>query len=330
MKSVVGVLRGGPSSEYEVSLKSGATVLAHLNQEKYEPRDLFIDRQGVWHVHGAPVSPERALRGVDVLINVIHGEYGEDGQLHRVIDAFATPYVGSRMHASMLAFDKARTKQELKKIGIKTPRALLIRKEDIQDLDEFAITLFRSFPHPAIVKPAIGGSSVGISKVEHYHALPHALERAFSVSPQVLIEEFVQGKEATVGVIDQFRNEEHYALMPVEIIPPAENAFFDYDAKYSGKSTERVPGNFTEGEKEELSRMAKAAHKHLGVLHYSRSDFIVSPRGIYFLEINNPAAVGMTSESLFPKAIEAVGLTLPNFLDHVITLARGSKTDYAL
>lgn len=322
MRTVVGVLRGGPSSEYEVSLKSGASVIANLHQEKFEARDLFIDRRGVWHLHGLPVEPASALKGVDVLFNIIHGEYGEDGRLHRIIDAFSIPYVGSQMRASMLAFDKARTKQEVKKYGIKTPRALLVRREDIDDPEAFSLNLFRSFPHPAIVKPAIGGSSVGVTKVEHYHALPYALEKAFAVSPEVLIEEFIKGREATVGVIDNFRNEKTYALMPVEIVPPAENAFFDYDAKYSGKSLERVPGHFTSSEKEELMQMAKLAHESLGVLHYSRSDFIVSPRGVYFLEINNPAAVGMTTESLFPKAIEAVGFRMPDFLEHVIALAK--------
>ncbi|HEV8677215.1 MAG TPA: ATP-grasp domain-containing protein [Candidatus Paceibacterota bacterium] len=326
MKTVVGVLRGGPSSEYEVSLKSGASVLANLNQERFEPRDIFIDRSGVWHLHGAPVSPEQALRGVGVLLNIVHGEYGEDGRLHRIIDAFNIPYVGSGMRASMLAFDKARTKQEVKKIGIKTPRALLIGKSDMQgDPEQFALNLFRAFPHPAIVKPAIGGSSVGMTKVEHYHALPFALERAFVISPSVLVEEFIKGREATVGVIDQFRNEQTYALMPVEIIPPAESPFFDYEAKYGGKSIERVPGSFTDAQKRELADAAKRVHEHLGVSHYSRSDFIVSPRGVYFLEINNPSAVGMTGESLFPKAIEAVGLKMPDFLEHVIALAERRK-----
>ena len=125
-----------------------------------------------------------------------------------------------------------------------------------------------------------------------------------------------------MGVIDDFRGEKTYALLPIEIIPPPESAFFDYDAKYSGRTTERVPGNFTPAQKEELARIARAAHEALGLSHYSRTDFIVSPRGIYSLEINNAAAVGMTDESLFPKAIEAIGSKLPEFLDHVVTLAR--------
>lgn len=323
MRTVVGVLRGGPSSEYEVSLKSGANMLSALDKDKYEPRDVFIDRQGQWHSFGAPMSPERALRGIDVAINVVHGEYGEDGRLHEVLDSLAVPYTGSNAKASVLAFNKARTKQAVKKLGIKTPRALLIDKKDIgDDIEGFSLRVFRSFPHPAIVKPAIGGSSVGITIVNNYQSLAWALEQAFRICEQALIEEYIRGREATVGVIDGFRGEKTYALLPIEIIPPKENPFFDYDAKYSGKSIERVPGNFTGREKDELMQAARAAHEALGASHYSRSDFIVGRRGVFFLETNNPQAVGMTSQSLFPKSLEAVGSSLSQFLDHVITLAR--------
>ncbi len=227
MRTVVGVLRGGPTSEYEVSLRSGANVLAALDREKYEARDIFIDRSGQWHHFGAPVVPERALTGVDVALNIIHGEYGEDGRLHDILDALSVPYTGSGKEPSILAFNKARTKQAVKKIGIKTPRALLINQDDIGgNIEDFAFQIFRTFPHPAIVKPAIGGSSVGTTIVNNYHTLGWALNEAFKVAPQALIEEYIKGREATVGVIDDFRGEKIYALMPVEIVPPRENPFF--------------------------------------------------------------------------------------------------------
>jgi D-alanine-D-alanine ligase len=330
MRTVVGVLRGGPSSEYEVSLKSGATVLEALDKETYEARDLFIGRDGQWHLHGVPVLPERALRGVDVAFNVIHGEYGEDGQLQHILDATGVPYTGSDAFASSLAFNKHRTKEVVSQLGIKVPHSVLIDKEDAAhtDLEQTAFNLFRSFPHPAIVKPAIGGSSVGASVVHTFHDLEPALHKAFTVSPKILIEEFVRGKEATVGVIDGFRNEKTYALMPVEIIPPQKHGFFSYDAKYSGETIERVPGNFTQNEKDELMSQARAVHEAMGLMHYSRSDFIVSKRGIYFLEVNNAAGVGMTKESLFPKAIAAVGSKLSEFLGHVVELARKGRKSY--
>ncbi|HVU79960.1 MAG TPA: D-alanine--D-alanine ligase [Candidatus Paceibacterota bacterium] len=324
MRTVVGVLRGGPSSEYEVSLKSGAAVLQALDAVKYEPRDIFIDRAGIWHAHGVASSPERALRGVDVALNAMHGEYGEDGEVQKLLDSLAVPYTGSGAAASALAFNKARTKQAVKKLDIKTPRALLVNRGDAHgDTEALAFTIFRSFPHPAIVKPVIGGSSVGTTVVNTYHMLAWALEEAFKISEQALIEEFIRGREATVGVIDDFRGEKTYALFPVEIIPPKSRPFFDYSAKYSGESVERVPGNFTNGEKDELGRLAKAVHEGLGLSHYSRSDFILSRRGIYFLEVNT--LPGLTTESLLPKAVRAVGSNLTQFLDHIVTLAKDGR-----
>lgn len=322
MKTVVGVLRGGPSREYEVSLKTGASVLKSLHPERYQPRDIFIDREGAWHLHGAPVLPEKALRGVDVVFNAMHGEYGEDGAVQRILDALNMPYTGSGAHASALAFDKHKTKAAVKKLGVKTPRALVF-DEKPSDTEALAFEIFRTFPHPAIVKPAVGGSSVGTTLAENYHSLAWGLDRAFEVAPKVLVEEYIKGREATVGVIDDFRNEKAYALMPVEIVPPPEHAFFNYEAKYGGKSTERVPGNFTHAQKEELARLAKTVHEGLGLAHYSRSDFIISPRGTYFLEVNT--LPGLTEESLLPKAVVAVGSNLEAFLDHILELARRGK-----
>lgn len=326
MRKVVGVLRGGPSSEYEVSLKSGASILTALDQERYEPRDVFIDRSGAWHMHGVAVDPERALRGIDVAFNVIHGEYGEDGQLHRVLDTYGVPYTGSDAATSSLVFNKYKTNEAVKKFGVKVPRGILVNQPTEKfPLEEKALRIFRSFPLPAIVKPVTGGSSVGMSIADSYHALLAGLEKAFTIAPQVLVEEYIRGREATVGVIDDFRNEKTYALMPVEIIPPPQHAFFTYDAKYSGETTERVPGNFTPSEKEQLERIARTVHEKLGLSHYSRSDFIVSKRGIYFLEINNASAVGMTNESLMPKAVHAIGAKLSDFVSHVVELAHRGR-----
>ncbi len=328
MRTVVGVLRGGPSSEYEVSLKSGAAVLNALDKEKYEPRDIFIDRGGQWHVHGVGVTPEKALLGTDVAFNIIHGEYGEDGSLHHVLDNLGVPYTGSDSSVSKLVFNKHQTREAAAKIGVQVPRGVVVRypSRGREDVEELALRLFRRFPQPAIVKPIIGGSSVGVTVAEDFHSLLAGLHRAFEVSPeQVLIEEYIRGREATVGVIDHFRGEKAYALMPVEIIPPREHKFFSYDAKYSGETTERVPGNFSHDQKQELMNIARAVHENLGLTHYSRSDFIVSRRGIYFLEINNAAAVGMTEDSLMPKAIRAVGSKLSEFVGHVVDLVRNPK-----
>ncbi len=319
MKTVVGVLRGGPSSEYDISLQSGANVLASLDPVQYEPRDIFIDRQGQWYMHGLEVPPEKALRGVDVAFNVLHGEYGESGEVQKILESTGTLYTGSNAFSSLLAFNKHATKEIVQKHGVRVAHGVVV--EPTQNIEETALKLFRTFPHPAIIKPLIGGSSVGMTIADSYHSLEDGIAHARTVSPRVLVEEFIKGKEATVGVIEGFRNEKLYALMPVEIIPPPHHKFFSYEAKYSGETIERVPGNFTSSEKTTLIEAAKKVHAAVEATHYSRSDFIVSKRGIYFLEINSAAAVGMTNQSLFPKAIEAIGARMSEFLHHIIQLA---------
>ena len=315
----MGVLRGGPSSEYEISLQSGGNILEALDPEKYEPRDLFISREGEWHQHGVAVSPERALEGVDVAFNVIHGGFGEDGTVQRILESLAVPYTGADALSSALAFNKQHTKDIVARAGVKVAHGMVVGPSE--NIEAQALEIFRSFPHPAIIKPVVGGSSVGTTIANNYHALEHGLGEAFKVAPKALIEEFIKGKEATVGVIEDFRGQKLYALLPVEIIPPKKHGFFSYDAKYSGESIERCPGNFTEAEKTEMERLAKLVHKEMGLSHYSRSDFIISKRGIYFLEVNSAAAIGMTKESLFPKALSAVGSKVSEFVDHVIGLA---------
>jgi len=325
MRTVVGVLRGGPSSEYDVSLKTGATVLRELNKDKYDVRDLFVSRGGDWHLHGVPVSPEQALFGVDVAWNAIHGEYGEDGRLHHVLDALGVPYTGSGAAASRLAFNKQHTKDLLVKNGIKVAYGIVVEvPEDADEQEHLAVELFRSMPHPAIIKPVIGGSSVGVAVADNFQALTRALQDASRISSQVLVEELIRGREATVGVVDDFRGQKTYALMPVEIIPPPKR-FFDYEVKYNGETTERCPGNFSAAEKTELEHAAKLAHELMGAAHYSRSDFIISRRGVYFLEINSAQAVGLTEESLLPRALHAGGTKLSDFIDHVIALVRNKK-----
>lgn len=300
-------------------------MLEHLDKEKYEPRDIFIDRGGAWHLHGVPVLPERALRGVDVAFNAMHGEFGEDGGVQRMLDTLAIPYTGSGASASTLAFNKQHTREAVQKLGVHIPHGVTVGPATpTASLEEKAMYIFRTFPHPVIVKPITGGSSVGTTVAGNFEALLWGLQKALEISQRALVEEYIQGKESTVGVIEQFRNEDAYALMPIEIIPPKGSNFFDYDAKYSGKSIERSPGNFTREEKTKLMDTARAVHQGLGLSHYSRSDFIVSKRGIYFLEVNT--LPGMTGESLLPKALHAVGSKLSDFLDHVIHLARHEGT----
>lgn len=314
-------MRGGPSSEYEVSLNTGAAVLNGLKNlpEKYEPLDFFVDKNGAWHIGGIRYEPSKALRQVDVIFNAMHGEYGEDGRVQEFLDNFGVPYTGSGSFPSRLAMNKALTKDFVKKEGVQTPRYLVIAKEDYRP--DIAIKIFKEFIQPSIIKPLALGSSVGISIAKDFFSLEEAVKKAFECSDKILVEEFIQGKEATCGVVDGFKDSPLYALPPIEIVPPPKMEFYDYNAKYVSDDTQYIiPGNFTDAEKTKIQNVAALVHKTLGLRHYSRSDFIVNPkRGVFFLEVNT--LPGLTSHSLIPKSVEAIGCSLPQFLDHVLTLA---------
>ncbi len=322
MKTVVGVLRGGPSPEYEVSLKTGASFLAALDEERYHPHDLFIARDGAWHRNGRPMDPLRALTGVDVVINGLHGTYGEDGTVQRFLERSGIPYTGSRASGAALSMHKNRAKVVLREQGIAVPRGLFFALPNDCNAAAMADQVFATFAPPYIIKPAFGGSSVGLTLAKTFMELAHAIADALEAHESVLVEEFIVGQEATVGVVEDFRGQDLYALPPVEIIL-ANDSLFDYDAKYSGATRELCPSTFSHDLKTRLEDAARTAHESLGLAHYSRSDFRIGRNGkVYFLEAN--ALPGMTAESLIPKALNAIGTSLPQFVDHlVVTAQRG-------
>ncbi|HRZ30263.1 MAG TPA: D-alanine--D-alanine ligase [Candidatus Paceibacterota bacterium] len=315
----VGILRGGIGHEYEVSLKTGASVIKNLPADKYQPVDILITRDGTWHVGGRPVSPEQAIRGVDVVFNALHGEFGEDGQVQQILEAVQSPYTGSRAVASALGMDKHKAKEIFKKAGFKVPNGVVAKRDHQADVEAIAYDAFQKISPPWIVKPVGSGSSVGLHLARTFPELVQALEACFNISDRVLVEEYIKGKEATCGVVENFRNKDHYALLPIEIVTAPNKKLFDYEAKYGGETSEICPGRFTREEKAELERLASEVHKALGLRHYSRSDFIISPRGIYVLEVNS--LPGLTEESLIPKSLKSAGIPYDHFLDHIITQA---------
>lgn len=316
--TVVGVLRGGPSREHDVSLKTGSAILAHLPSEHMTARDIYIDRAGNWHINGKPTSPAQALQALDVVIIGLHGEYGEDGEVQKLLERHGIPYTGSNSFASYLAMHKVLAKERAQEHGILTPRYRLVENEE--SAEQMIAEVVRSFPQPVVVKPVKWGSSVGVSIVSGYAPIYDRTMRLLRDSAGgVLIEELITGTEATAGVVEKLRGEDLYALPPIEITPP-DTDFFSYDAKYGGQTREICPGNFSKEVTSELQRLARTMHEALGLRHYSRSDFIVSPKGIYYLETNT--LPGMTSESLLPKSLSAVGVSFPDFLVHLTNLAR--------
>ncbi|MAJ97078.1 MAG: D-alanine--D-alanine ligase [Parcubacteria group bacterium] len=317
----VGVLRGGPSSEYDVSLASGNAVLQHLSEERYNTRDILISKDGQWNSRGIPLSPERALRGIDVAFIALHGEYGEDGQIQKILDAYNIPYTGSGVFGSSVAMDKGSARKHVGNIaGVKMPCYFVLHREDVTGtLAEAAQKVFSQFGPLYIVKPLRGGSSVGIATADSVSSLVGALKDVFAVTDAVIVEQFIKGREGACGVIDDFREESLYTLPPVEIIVPNGKGLFDYESKYDGLTEEVCPANFSAAEKALMQKAAREVHKSLGLNHYSRSDFIIAPSGIYFLEVNT--LPGLTPSSLLPKSLEAVGVEFPDFLDHLLTLS---------
>ncbi len=331
----VGVVRGGPSSEYEVSLKTGGSILSYLRGDElnktYQAIDILIDKNGVWYKNGLPVSMEQIFHSVDIIFNALHGEYGEDGKIQKVFNQWGIPYTGSGAFASAVGFNKALSKEQFNILGIKTPKHILlpVYQKDIDGprhkyINKKVREVVGQISPPWIVKPLTGGSSVGMHLCRTFLELTEALEKIIEIKSSILIEEFIEGKEATVGVIENFRDEDVYTLPPIEIRVPKTSNFFDYEAKYSGQSQEICPGNFTREEKKELENLASVIHTGLNLDHYSRSDFIIHPqKGIYALEVNT--LPGLTDESLFPKSLKAIGASVPEFIDHILKLAQNGK-----
>ncbi|MFA6404572.1 MAG: D-alanine--D-alanine ligase [Candidatus Paceibacterota bacterium] len=320
-KHRIGVLRGGPSNEHEVSLGTGANILSVLRDglaHKYEVRDIMIDRSGNWYIDGVQTSLSDACSKIDCAWNALHGTYGEDGKVQHLLEVLHIPFTGSGSIASAIGMNKILSKESFVENEIKTPVWKEINSDEINSkLNDIVKELFESFLLPAVVKPVSSGSSVGVSIVRGYSELPKALLNAASHSRTVMIEEYINGVEATCGVIENFRGEELYALPVIEII--SDTDFFDYDAKYNGKSKEIVPSGFADHIKDSIHELSKKIHRALGLRHYSRSDFMIHPkRGVFAIEVNT--LPGFTDESLMPKALHAVGSDSKEFVDHVIGL----------
>ncbi len=315
----VAVLRGGPSDEYEVSMRTGATVLRSLQKKYNSVQDVVITKSGEWLENGIAKNPDRILTANDVVFLALHGQYGEDGEVQRLIQRQNIPFTGSRALPSAIAFNKHLTKETLRQHGIKMPLHVLVRRGDVDDISLLTRNIASSFGPEYIVKPLASGSSVGVELVRDADELGAAISRALAVSEQILIEEFIRGREATVATIEGFRDQELYVFPVIEIIPPPRADFFTYDVKYNGETQEICPGNFSYKERDELSQLAAFVHRTLDLSQYSRSDFIVRNGIPYFLEVNT--LPGLTDESLFPKAAKAVGLTYDDLVAHLVETA---------
>jgi D-alanine-D-alanine ligase len=286
----VAVLKGGPSAERDVSLRSGAAAAAALREAGYDVCEVTID--------GADfVVPD----GTDLAFLALHGTFGEDGQIQEILAARGIPYTGASAEVSRIAFDKEMTKAKLRECGVPTPEGQLVRR-----IEE--ITL----PLPVFIKPNAQGSSVGTHPATTREELVSALADALKFDTAVLVERFVHGRELTVGVLGG-------QVLPIVEIRPLDG-FYDYTNKYTKGRTEYFcPAPLPDDITALVQNYALAAHRSVGDAIYSRIDFLLENNSPTCLEINT--IPGMTATSLLPKAAAAAGITFPRLCRRIVELS---------
>lgn len=268
-----------------------------------------------------PATPAHALSQVDVVLNALHGGVGEDGSVQRILERSGVKYAGARSMQSAIALNKIRARNVLKNAGIRMPTGVSFSLRDGLNTAEMARLVHANAAPPYIVKPPNDGASAGIRFVGSYVELPDAIADVLDGYGSALVEEFIRGEDATVGVINGFRNEALYALPPVHSV--REGMHIERHHHEGATLNHIVPAGFSYVQKESLMDIAKTAHKVLALSHFSRADFIVSPRGIYLLEVNtNP---GLYPGASFPVMLGAVGSSVGEFLEHAISLARSDS-----
>jgi D-alanine--D-alanine ligase len=328
-KTKVGVLRGGPSQEYDISLTTGKHILSLLKKEplceEYEPVDIFVDRDSVWHVAGSPVTPEEAVSRVDVLFNAMHGAYGGDGRVQGILDSFAKPYTGTKALGSAMALNKALAKEHFKNLGIKSPYYKEIKIKLDEDVEPIAHDLFKSFPMPVIVKPRSSGSSLGVSVANNFHELIDALEHTRGFSEEIVVEEYLTGKEIISGFIEDFRGQDLYNTIPVQVKHSEKSGgHFNWSAKNSGSYNYEAPAMITEEEKGIIENAVRSIKEYFNLRHYGTFDFLIHPRrGVYLLEVNTQPS--LQEEATIFKSLSSVGVKAHEFLGHILKLALGRK-----
>ncbi|MEK7582156.1 MAG: ATP-grasp domain-containing protein [Patescibacteria group bacterium] len=323
----IGVIRGGKSDEFEISIKTGGNILKNLPADKYKGVDILITRDGEWHLGGVPKDPREIALHIDVAFNTLHGEHGEDGKVSQILEEMKIPYTGSEAVPSSIALNKPLTKEALRRAGIKVPPGMLI--EDYRDevgggsradkIHELALKIFRSIPPPWVLKPARGGSSINTFVAKSFEELQKVLDNLFDYGGDLVVEQYLRGKEVSSGVIENFRHERHYPLMPVEVKKKGD--LFNFEEKQQPELI--CPSTLSRAEKDAVMDTAIKAHKVLGLRDYSVSDFIVLPKSIYLLEVNNNPKCAECS--IMAESLKAVGSNIGDLADHLITLALERK-----
>lgn len=321
----VAVVMGGYSDESVISLKSGQLILNHLDSSKYKPFEVHIlvdewyclvDNQK-YPINKADFSFTKDNQTIkfDMVINTVHGTPGEDGHLQAYWELLELPYTGCGYYQSSLTFNKRDTLSVLSKFNIPKAKSIYITEGDVVNFEDIVSTLGLPF----FVKPNQSGSSLGVSMVNSVAHFQKALDFAFAEDKDILIESYLNGTEISVGVI-KFEGETK-VLGITEIV--SQNDFFDYEAKYLGKSQEITPARISEETEKLVIETAKKVYDSLGMTGFSRTDFIIMNDIPYFIEMNtNP---GLSPQSIFPQQAAYAQISFSDLLDNEINLALQRK-----
>lgn len=316
----IALLAGGNSSEREIALQSAAQVAEAFDKERYNVWLIDVHGRNFTYRNEAgeylvdlndfSLTTDAGRVEFDYAYIMIHGTPGEDGHIQGYLEMMGVPFSSCDMVSSVVTFDKVTTKRAVADTGVRLAKGLLLREEDWISPDAIVAELGL----PLFVKPNASGSSCGVTKVKSAQELPDAIFKAFDESPEVLIEEFIAGREMACGVL--VTADKEYLFPITEVV--AKNEFFDYEAKYTaGMSDEITPADIAPETAELLHEMTLAAYKACRCKGLARVDFIVTPEGEpYMIEINT--IPGMSAGSIVPKQIKAAGMTMTEVLTLVI------------
>lgn len=322
MKKNIAIIMGGYSSEYAISIKSGNVVYKYLDRDKYNPYRIVITRERWFYMddNSQEYTVEKADFSLivdsnkitfDCVFNAIHGTPGEDGLMQAYFELLGIPHTSCNHYEAALTFNKRDVLSTLKPYGVPCAISYFLNKG--QDVDADAIV--EKVGLPCFVKANRAGSSYGVSKVYQKEELDQAIENAFKEDTQIIIESFLDGTEVSVGVITY--NNKVTVLPATEII--SENDFFDFEAKYLGKSKEITPARISEKQESNVRELAEFIYKTLGLKGYTRSEFIFIGDIPHLLEINTTP--GLTEESLLPQQAKTAGISLEDLFDSAIVEA---------
>lgn len=301
----VALIAGGWSREREISLKSGEYVYNNLDKDKYEVKKYDPSKDLIRLIEES--------KDFDLALLFLHGRKGEDGSIQGLLDLLNLPYVGSGVLASALAMNKAVSKELFRCTGLNVPKEMLFFRN--QDIDP--VRILSVLGKPVVIKPVEEGSSIGLSICYTKGEIVEAIKDTFTISSDVMFEEYIKGREVSCAVLG---NREPEALPVVEIIPQEKYRFFSYTAKYlPGASQEICPAQISSDTYKKVQSFAIKAHCLLGCRNFSRSDMIVTAKDVYILETNT--IPGMTENSIFPLAARTAGLSFSKLLDRLIELA---------